>query len=310
MTTTPITHLEMSQRVRTISDTSIIDAPLVLSTISNSEKPSPAEPMYFDRQELELPLANSKGVASIINSTPRKLIDQPEAPQRRRRAYTDLPTTPPPFSRYIQQPSSPTEMAVATNTAAPIQASTNTSVHSGRSHRRILSTPSVSSIPHEFPPSPTLSGAVHVHGRSSMQLTDSFRERRHRAEKLTRFFGVTYADLYPETVEVFVTPPSSRAGLRLPSRHKSTSAKTHQSASNCGNGYERISLPHLPLKGVSVTVQQVTKLDEEDTVGANIARGLSCKSTMSKKAAVNRSRTDMELERKFDGRVDVKADDA
>ncbi|KAL5528935.1 hypothetical protein ACEPAG_4909 [Sanghuangporus baumii] len=118
---------------------------------------------------------------------------------RRRASLSALPNTPPPFSQYCGPPSPLSNRQNMQNESS--EQSTTTPKASRAQSDTIKHSPHSSSGSSASPPTPG-SGSGSAQGAQDQDPGAVFRERRLRAAKLARFFGVGYGDLYPALVGV------------------------------------------------------------------------------------------------------------
>ncbi|KAL5490609.1 hypothetical protein ACEPAI_5443 [Sanghuangporus weigelae] len=118
---------------------------------------------------------------------------------RRRASLSALPNTPPPFSQYFGPPS-PLSNHQNMQNESPEQ-STTTPKASRPQSDTIKHSPHSSSESSVSPPTPG-SEPGSAQGAQDQDPGAVFRERRLRAAKLAKFFGVGYGDLYPVLVGV------------------------------------------------------------------------------------------------------------
>lgn len=119
---------------------------------------------------------------------------------RRRASLSDLPPTPPPFSQYFQPEPAPVATVPPANLEPPPTACAALSIPSlAVSPSSPLSPISSELSSPSGPDTPSIAGAATDTTGSVPATADSamFRERRLRAAKLARFFGVEYGDLLP-----------------------------------------------------------------------------------------------------------------
>ncbi|KAL5533426.1 hypothetical protein ACEPAF_5202 [Sanghuangporus sanghuang] len=116
---------------------------------------------------------------------------------RRRASLSALPNTPPPFSQYLGPPSPLSNCQNMQNESS--EQSTTTPKASRPQSDTIKHSPHSSSESSASPPTPG-SGLGSAQGVQDQDPGAVFRERRLRAAKLARFFGVGYGDLFPVLV--------------------------------------------------------------------------------------------------------------
>lgn len=160
-----------------------------------------AQPATFDSPVS--PITPRPRILEEVTSTPTRtstsrdsLKLQTNVSPRRRASLSALPGTPPPFSQYFGPPSPLATQQDAQN-ESPEQSTTTPKAT--RSHSdTIKHSPHSSSGSSASPPTPGSSppgGQVQLAQEQDPGAV--FRERRLRAAKLARFFGVGYGDLYP-----------------------------------------------------------------------------------------------------------------